>query len=1038
MMGATRWLGTLSLCFYAFVIVTLLALAPQLIYAQSDSQPAVQEENGYTYAVQRGDNWYSVSVRTGVSIAELQAANPKAVRASGWLITGEKLFIPTTKPVAMTTYTVQPGESWSIIAKKFGIAIGLLKAANPQAVRYDDVLRRYEVLNIPLPEGAVTPEGTPAATTAITATTSVTAATSITATTAVTAADAATTTSAVTATTEVTPTATDTPTVEPTATETATTEPTATETATETPTALPTETPIPENTPTATETAAPAAAQCPSDFADYPTAMLMALNAGGGVEVLESFLTACNATPPTPPIAQDLTGDGNADLVVLYPNPIVSSTHPIMDLVILNGGAEGYTIGHQARAESEVNLLGALDINSDGKNDVAWLETTCGADTCFDTVQLYSWDGQGWQVWTSAKITMANAETTLEDQVESGKGLDIVLTGGEYGNPAAGPQRARTEVWGSVDGAPYSLLEKSFAPSTCLYHTVLDANAAFQNGAEDDFEQAETLYTQATTDTSLVPCGQRENEVAELQSFSLYRLALIAAYRGQPDVAADLTGAIAATYPDGIYAKVGQSWLDAYTASGDMAAACAAVTQFAESNPEASAVLGDYGFANPSFNATDVCPVLNITIPTSTTDVAGSAAAATAVTTTVTVTATESVTITATTTATTAPTTTTSITTTAALPGADLAACPTDLAGYVDTLPTVLTGAGQDAEAIEGWLRTCNALDDQRGAFRLTDLNDDGERDALFLPTIVSDIGVGPEGTQGAVLIYHGDADGGYSLAANPEIYGLPALLTVEDLNADRKTDIAWSVAGCGTSCISEVQIVAWDGTVYTSTIAPGATIAEGTAAFAAITTGDPGQGKQLVLTGGVSDTEEGGLAVPHTEIWQSIDGQRFQRIRWTYDRSVDGANCLGLRLVEADVALQAAPVLGYDAAIDHYTKAIDPSLQACSIFGMAADEELPLLQGLASFRLIQSHALAGDFVAAGEVLTSLSQGQPESGYTKAAQQWLDEYEANADPAAACAAVQPIFDEETDLWQITDHFGYNHPALAAEQLCYQP
>ncbi|MCE7985910.1 MAG: LysM peptidoglycan-binding domain-containing protein, partial [Caldilinea sp. CFX5] len=1026
--SAARLLGLLFLSLVLFITVPLLIFATQPAQAQSDSQPSDQEENGYTYAVQRGDNWYSVSVRTGVSIADLQAANPQAVRASGWLITGEKLFIPTVKPVATTTYTVQPGESWSIIAKKFGIAIGLLKAANPQAVRYDDVLRRYEVLNIPLPEGAVTPEGTPPAETAAT-TTPLTATTTVTAATAPTVA----TTTTVTATTEsatvaeptAEPTATETATVAPTATETATAEPTATETVTETPTALPTETAAPESTPT---TAAPAAAQCPSDFADYPTAILATLNENGGVDALQSFLTTCNAASPTPLVAQDLTGDGNADLVVIYPNPNISATQPVMDLLILNGSVDGYTVGHQARAESEVNLLGALDINSDGKNDVAWLETTCGADTCFDTIQIYSWDGQSWRPWSAAKITMANAETKLEDQIEASQGLEIILTGGVYGNPAAGPQRSRTEIWGSVGGAPYTLVTRGFAPSNCLYHTVLDANSAFANGAADDFEEAEALYTQATSDTNLVACGQRENEVAELQSFSFYRLALIAAYRGQPDVAADLTGAIAAAYPDSIYAKVSQTWLDAYQANGDMRAACAAVTSYAESNPAASAVLGDYGFANPSFGAADICPVLNIAIPTPTAAASAGAAATTPVTTTEGVTTTAGETTTAVTTAET-PIVTATVTVTEALPGADLAACPTDLAGYVDTLPTVLTGAGQDAAAVEGWLRTCNALDDQRGAFRLIDLNDDGKRDALFLPTIVSDLGVGPEGTQGAVLIYHGADDDSYTLAANPEIYGLPTLLTVEDLNADQKTDIAWRVEGCGASCVSEVQIVAWDGTVYTSTIAPGATIAEGTAAFAPIAAGDPGQGKQLVLTGGVSDTEEGGLAVPHTELWQSIDGQPFQRIRWTYDRAVDGANCLGLRLVEADVALQAAPVLGYDPAIDLYTKAIDPSLQACSIFGMGANEELPLLQGLASFRLIQAHALAGDFVAAGEVLTSLSQGQPESGYTKAAQGWLAEYEAKADAAAACAAIQPIFDEETDLWQITDHFGYNHPAL---------
>ena len=276
--SAAHLVGLLFLCVAAFMTVPLLTLSTQSVQAQSDSQPTDQAENGYTYAVQRGDNWYSVSVRTGVSIDDLQAANPQAVRGSGWLITGEKLFIPTDKPVATTTYTVQPGESWSIIAKKFGISIGLLKAANPQAVRYDDVLRRNEVLNIPLPEGAVTPEGTPPADMAAAETTPITTTTTVTAVTAPTVATTATVTATVESPTAE-PTATETATPEPTATETATAEPTATETAT----VLPTETATPDSTPTTAAPAAPAAAQCPSDFADYPTAILTTLNENGGV-----------------------------------------------------------------------------------------------------------------------------------------------------------------------------------------------------------------------------------------------------------------------------------------------------------------------------------------------------------------------------------------------------------------------------------------------------------------------------------------------------------------------------------------------------------------------------------------------------------------------------------------------------------------------------------------------------------------------------------------------------------------------------------
>src|SRR5690606_11305034 len=116
---------------------------------------------------------------------------------------------------------------------------------------------------------------------------------------------------------------------------------------------------------------------CPSAFSDYPTAVLTQLNEQGGIEALQGFLTACNAAPATPLVAQDLTGDGNDDLVLIYQNPDEALVQPTMDLLILNGSAEGFTIGYQARAESEVTLLSEIDINSDGQNDVAWVETTC-------------------------------------------------------------------------------------------------------------------------------------------------------------------------------------------------------------------------------------------------------------------------------------------------------------------------------------------------------------------------------------------------------------------------------------------------------------------------------------------------------------------------------------------------------------------------------------------------------------------------------------------------------------------------------------
>jgi hypothetical protein len=179
-------------------------------------------------------------------------------------------------------------------------------------------------------------------------------------------------------------------------------------------------------------------------------------------------------------------------------------------------------------------------------------------------------------------------------------------------------------------------------------------------------------------------------------------------------------------------------------------------------------------------------------------------------------------------------------------------------------------------------------------------------------------------------------------------------------------------------------------------------------------------------------------LAVPHREEWQSVDGAPFRQLSWVYDREAEGNDCLGLRLVEADVLLQASPVLGFAPARTAYTDALSPDLFACSIFGIDGTEEIIYLQGLASFRLVQVQLLMGDAAGANDTLAALQLGQPDSAYTEAAGAWLAAYEIDKDAAAACAAVQPIFNDNPQTWQITDHFGYNHPALAAEQICYAP
>jgi hypothetical protein len=357
---------------------------------------------------------------------------------------------------------------------------------------------------------------------------------------------------------------------------------------------------------------------------------------------------------------------------------------------------------------------------------------------------------------------------------------------------------------------------------------------------------------------------------------------------------------------------------------------------------------------------------------------------------------------------------------------------------YADALPSALDETAGDTEILERWLYACGGLADDRGAVLTADLNGDDVEDYVIFPTVISDVGLGPDGAQGGVYIFHGLPGGGYELAASPEVFGKPVPLTIEDVNGDGNVDVAWTVEGCSTFCMLETQIVTWDGEDYVSLIAPGAAIAEGEASFEDIKAVESATGKALVLRGGVSGTPEGGLTVEHEEVWQSIDGAPFRRISWEYDPEDEASNCLGLRLIEADVALQASDVLGYGPAFEKYARTLEPGLEACSIFGLTPDDELALLQGLANFRFIQVQALDDDLEAAQASLNYFTEQLPGSPYAEAAQRWLDEFTTSADAATACDSIASILEENPDMWQITDHFGYNHPALAAEQICFVP
>ncbi|MCC7354487.1 MAG: hypothetical protein IT330_12125, partial [Anaerolineae bacterium] len=357
-----------------------------------------------------------------------------------------------------------------------------------------------------------------------------------------------------------------------------------------------------------------APATCPDKLDAYGDAIIAKLNGGANAAQLRDWLTACKALTTDRGTVRDIGIEGVAGLLVIFTNPTVDPNAPPRSdhLRIYHREAAGWIQKFWTVGISGLSLLEMGDVNADGKPDVAWTTSDCGAHTCDFAVGVVSWDGNAYRDWVDGNARMYSAQIHFEDMSARSGGKELVMYGGLIGSVGAGPQRAWTEIWESPGGMPYTRTLTVHDAAECLYHVILEANAAFLQGRTAGFAPAISFYRLAIEDSTFKACGREQGiELADLRAFARFRLALADAYMGDLN---SMTGAVQEAeeaQPGHAYTKAARAFLEAYKPRSDIAAGCAAVKKMVDDTPPAFLLLGRaFGYANPTFNANDVCPVL--------------------------------------------------------------------------------------------------------------------------------------------------------------------------------------------------------------------------------------------------------------------------------------------------------------------------------------------------------------------------------------------------------------------------------------------
>ncbi|HVN56132.1 MAG TPA: hypothetical protein VMT46_17505 [Anaerolineaceae bacterium] len=352
------------------------------------------------------------------------------------------------------------------------------------------------------------------------------------------------------------------------------------------------------------------------DFGQYPQAILRFLNGGATVEELsKSLYDAGVASQPRTAMADDMTGDGQQDVVVSIFNPNSRRIPPSGTLLIYVCESSGYRQAFQLATTEDQGAPGIRflqDLNADGKADLVTSQGSCGASTCFEAVQILTWNGSEFDnALEGSSADLADPDIQIKDPGSSGV-YQLVITAGGAGSLGAGPQRIVTRTWiydpASQHWKPGS---DQVASSTYRIHVLQDADVAFKKG---DYALAEALYRQVRDDQpALADWMDPVSEKANLGAYAAFKIIVIETVQkkstqAQKDLAS-ITGNVEARSPQQAYVEMAREFVSAYAV--DPSTACAIIKRYAASHagqvldPLGSKVFGN---SNRDIQPEDLCP----------------------------------------------------------------------------------------------------------------------------------------------------------------------------------------------------------------------------------------------------------------------------------------------------------------------------------------------------------------------------------------------------------------------------------------------
>jgi hypothetical protein len=352
------------------------------------------------------------------------------------------------------------------------------------------------------------------------------------------------------------------------------------------------------------------------EFLGYPEAILEFLNSGGSAQELDQELYSSGiANQPLSVASFDLTGNSINEVVISIIDPQSSAIVPGGTFLIYMCQEDGYRLQHRQDSPDNQGAYGIRylqDLNSDGLGEVVISSPNCGAHTCFEDVQVLSWQGGDIvNLLVGNTDELPSPDIRIIDSDADGI-FDIEVGSGGFNSVGAGPNRTKNRHWAYNQATSFWDTYEDI-PGSSFYriHVLHDAEDAAQ---VENFDQALIDYGRVVYDPNLVDWQDPEQEIANLSAYSLYKIAVLHLIQGVDDRAAITFELLEKNYASEgfgyMYAELAALFREGYELEG-LVWACEIAQEFAQNHSEEIlSPLGSeiYGYANRDYFPKDICP----------------------------------------------------------------------------------------------------------------------------------------------------------------------------------------------------------------------------------------------------------------------------------------------------------------------------------------------------------------------------------------------------------------------------------------------